>query len=216
MQEAKALGDSTSNAEIARLQQQNALLTSLLESERIQSDRAKEELVTRITSLLGNFNAERDRRLRETFSEMTESNATAEAGMKKLGKDQGQRLEAVIGKGREWGGALEKRAGEGKRLRDGGFKVSSSKSCVILRLIAAAQAIQSTASSIRDNLSKVRESVSGSIPIFSGELQQRLQTSNVAFVDGMYNSFFALTSNADTLLPPCQLTMASLEPRERV
>ncbi|PSR74150.1 hypothetical protein PHLCEN_2v10106 [Hermanssonia centrifuga] len=166
LQEAKALGDSTSNAEIARLQQQNALLTSLLESERIQSDRAKEELVTRITSLLGNFTAERDRRLRETFSEMTESNATAEAGMKKLGKDQGQRLEAVIGKGREWGGALEKRAGEGKRLRDGGFK-----------------AIQSTASSIRDNLSKVRESVSGSIPVFSGELQQRLQASSVAFVD---------------------------------
>ncbi len=36
--------------------------------------------------------------LRETFSEITESNATTEARIKKLGEDQGQRLEIVIGK----------------------------------------------------------------------------------------------------------------------
>lgn len=55
---------------------------------------------------------------------MSESNAAAEAGMVRLGKEQGQRLDAVIGKGSEWSATLDRRAGEGKRTRDGAFKVS--------------------------------------------------------------------------------------------
>lgn len=79
----------------------------------------------RISGLLGSFTLERDRSLREAFTEMTESNTTAEAGMQKLGKEQGQRFDAMIGKGTEWSASLSRRSGEGKRLRDGGFKVGS-------------------------------------------------------------------------------------------
>ena len=124
LEEAKAMADTTSNAEILRLQQQNALLSRLLESERVKAERAKEDLLQRIAGLLGTFTAERDRSLREAFSEMTESNASAEAGMVKLGKDQGQRIDAVVQKGVEWSSTLDRREGELKRTRDGAFKVS--------------------------------------------------------------------------------------------
>ena len=125
LQEAKALAENTSKAEIARLQQQNALLSRLLESEKTKAERAKDELLSRISGLLGNFTLERDRSLREAFAEMSESNSAAEAGMTKLGKEQTQKLDAVIGKGNEWSSTLERRAGENKRTRDGGFKASA-------------------------------------------------------------------------------------------
>lgn len=126
LQEAKAIADSTSKTEIIRLQQQNALLNRLLESERGKAERAQEELLKRISGLLGTFVTERDRSLREAFSEMTDSNTNAEAGMVKLGKDQGERLDAVVDKGMEWSTALNKREGELKRTRDGAFKVKLS------------------------------------------------------------------------------------------
>lgn len=123
LQEAKAMADNTSKAEIIRLQQQNALLNRLLESEREKAEHAQEELLKRISGLLGTFVSDRDRSLRETFSEMTESNTNAEAGMVRLGKDQGERLDAVVDKGREWSTTLNKKEGELKRTRDGAFKV---------------------------------------------------------------------------------------------
>lgn len=118
------MAETTSKAEIIRLQQQNALLNKLLESEKVKAERAKDELLQRISGLLGSFTLERDRSLREAFAEMTESNAAAEVGMEKLGKEQAQRVDAVLGKGAEWSASLTKRSGEGKRLRDGGFKVN--------------------------------------------------------------------------------------------
>lgn len=129
--EAKALTDSTSQAEIHRLKEQNVLLTRLLESEKVKSERAKDELIKRISGLLGDFTAERDRSLREAFSEMHDSNAAAEAGMVKLGEQQGQQLETVIAGGTEWAGALDKRRGELKRNRDGALKVCICRVCLI-------------------------------------------------------------------------------------
>ena len=82
----------------------------------MKAERAKDELLKRIAGLLGNFTLERDRSLREAFAEMTESNAAAEVGMEKLGKEQAQRVDAVLGKGAEWSASLTKRSGEGKRL----------------------------------------------------------------------------------------------------
>lgn len=123
LQDVKAMADNTTKAEIARLQSQNVLLNRALETERAKVERAKDDLVKRIIALFDVFTAERGRSLREMFSELTESNTSAETGMEKLGKDQGHRLEAVIGGGKEWSGTLDKRAGESKRLRDGGLKV---------------------------------------------------------------------------------------------
>lgn len=123
LQDAKGMADTTTQAEIARLRSQNVMLSRALEAERAKAERAKDELAKKIISLFDTFTAERGRSLQETFSELTDSNAAAEAGMVKLGKDQGQRLDSIISRGKELSGSLDKRGSESKRLRDGGLKV---------------------------------------------------------------------------------------------
>ena len=123
LQEAKGLADNTTNVEILRLKQQIALLVRLLETERLEAKRSADALLERIAGLLGEFTTERDRSLRETFSEMTESNNAAEHEMQQLGQKQGQQLEAAVVRGAAWNDRLNKRGVEGKRLRDGGIKV---------------------------------------------------------------------------------------------
>ncbi|RPD66242.1 kinesin-domain-containing protein [Lentinus tigrinus ALCF2SS1-7] len=161
LQEAKALADNTTNTEVLRLKQQNALLTRLLETERIEAKRSADALLERISGLLGDFTTERDRSLRETFSEMTESNNAAEHEMKQLGQKQGQQLEAAVMRGSSWSEQLTKRGVEGKRLRDGGVK-----------------AVNTVKSSIRDGLDGVQATVSTSTTGFSQELQGTMQSFN--------------------------------------
>lgn len=124
LQESKSSADTATSAEILRLQQQNALLTRLLESEQQKTERLKEELIKNISGLLGEFIAKQDHSRREAFSEMAESNNTAEQEMTQLMQEQGQRLENAIARGRQWSVDLERRGAEGKRTRDGGIKVA--------------------------------------------------------------------------------------------
>ncbi|KAI0703611.1 P-loop containing nucleoside triphosphate hydrolase protein [Cytidiella melzeri] len=163
LQDAKAMVDSTTRAEITRLQSQNILLSRALDSERAKSERAKDELVKRIIGLFDAFTAERGERLREMFSEIAESNTAAEAGMEKLGKDQGQRLDGAMGRGREWGGALTKRADESKRLRDGGVK-----------------AVGTASASLKDSFTNIQSTLSDSVTGFSSDLKRTLQQSDSA------------------------------------
>ena len=123
LQEAKALADNTTNTEILRLKQQNALLTRLLETERIEAKRSADALLERIAGLLEDYTSERDRSLRGTFSEMTESNTAAGHEMQQLGQKQGQQLDAAVARGSTWSQHLTKRGVEGKRLRDEGIEV---------------------------------------------------------------------------------------------
>lgn len=123
MLDAKAVSDEVTSAEIGRLQEQNALLARLLESERLKSDKAKDKLISRISGLLGDFTAERDRSLRDAFEEMRSRNVTGEGEMEKCGNENGERIVNVIRAGEDWGGSLTRRGGEAKRLRDGAFKV---------------------------------------------------------------------------------------------
>ncbi|KIJ11285.1 hypothetical protein PAXINDRAFT_15821 [Paxillus involutus ATCC 200175] len=76
--EAKARADEMSRAEITHLQAQNALLTHTLELEKIRSEGAKDELVQRVSGLLGEFVAAQDQELREVFSGVMKGNTKAE------------------------------------------------------------------------------------------------------------------------------------------
>ena len=125
LQEAKAMAETTAKAEVTRLQQQNAQFMHLLESQKAKSERLRDELLKSISGQFKSFTLEQDRGWREAVAEMTESNSTAEAGMVKMRNEQSRRLDVVMNKGSEWNTTLEKRAGEGKRLRDGGFKAST-------------------------------------------------------------------------------------------
>ncbi|KAI0636868.1 kinesin-domain-containing protein [Trametes polyzona] len=161
LQEAKALADNTTNTEILRLRQQNVLLTRLLETERVEAKQSADALLKRIAGLLGDYTNERDRSLRETFSEMTESNSVAEHDMELLGQKQGQQLEAAVVRGSAWSEQLAKRGVEGKRLRDGGMK-----------------ALNSARSSVQDGMTGVQEAVSSSTAEFTQELQGIIQSSD--------------------------------------
>ncbi|KAI8998545.1 kinesin-domain-containing protein [Trametes punicea] len=161
LQEAKSLADNTTNSEILRLKQQNALLVRLLETERAEAKRSADALLERIAGLLGDYTNERDRSLRETFSEMTESNAAAEHEMQQLGQKQGQQLEAAVVRGSAWNEQLVKRGAEGKRLRDGGIK-----------------ALNSTRATICNGMADVQQALSTSTSGFSQELQRTVQDSS--------------------------------------
>ncbi|KAI0093923.1 P-loop containing nucleoside triphosphate hydrolase protein [Irpex rosettiformis] len=170
LQDAKAMADTTTQAEISRLQSQNILLSRALDVEKAKSERAKDELVKRIIALFDAFTAEREESLRGMFSEIAESNTAAEAGMEKLGKDQGQRLDSLMGRGREWGDSLTKRADQSKLIRDGGVK-----------------AVSVSNASMKDNFASIQSSLSESINGFSGNLKRTLQQSSTAYTEAYDN-----------------------------
>lgn len=125
-EEAQLLASTASGEEIHRLQEQNAYLFCLLESERIKSERAKDDLIKRISGLLGEFVNERDRSLREAVTDISEGNERGEEVMTHFGEEHGKKVEAIVTRGQEWNAGLAKKSGEGKRLRDGGLKVRSA------------------------------------------------------------------------------------------
>ena len=69
--------NSAMQTEIARLQDQNTRLCALLETERRNSKRAREDLVKKVSSLLVDFSEERDRTLREAALGVKEENDLA-------------------------------------------------------------------------------------------------------------------------------------------
>lgn len=122
--EASALASNAASIEIRHLQEQNARLVHLLQNERSKADLAKDQLVKRISDLLSDFVSARDRSLRDTFTEISGENEKAEACLSSFADEHLQKMENVVTRGQEWHVNLDKRAGEGKRLRDGTLKAS--------------------------------------------------------------------------------------------
>jgi kinesin family protein 11 len=124
--QAKALASTAANAEVSRLREQNAHLTKLLESEKIKAEKAKDELIQRVSGLLGEFTSARDRSLREVVSQVQAGNAKAETQMLQFGTKHGEVMDGMVARGRDSTVSMERRGTEGKRTRDGALKVSSS------------------------------------------------------------------------------------------
>lgn len=124
--QAKALAEVAEKTEIARLREQNALLAKLLESEKIKAEKAKGELIQRVSGLLGEFTSARDRSLREAVSYVQAGNEKAEKEMLIFGTKQGEIMEELLVQGNESAVSFEKRGADGKRTRDGSLKVSLS------------------------------------------------------------------------------------------
>jgi kinesin family member 11 len=121
---AKALASENCRNEVARLRQQNETLVALLESERLKADNAKDELVRRLSVFLGDFTVDRDRSLREAFGAIQSANQKRESETGKFAEQHSKLMEQIQTDGTEVNGQLQKRSGEGKRTRDGAFKVS--------------------------------------------------------------------------------------------
>jgi hypothetical protein len=121
--DAKALAEAAAGDEIRRLKEQNAHLARLLQAERSKSEKAKDDLIKRISGLLGDFVSDRDRSLREAFADIEEGNEKAQGALKEFSTEEVAIADGVAARGKEWALGLEKKAGENKRLRDGSLKV---------------------------------------------------------------------------------------------
>ena len=121
--QADLLVNKMANTEITRLRQQNEMLSRLLENERLQGERAKDELIQRISGLLVEFTKERDRNLTDAVVALQESNGAAEEETKTLSARHAEITAAMSRRGENIGTSLNKRNGEAKRTRDGTLKV---------------------------------------------------------------------------------------------
>ncbi|KAF8208433.1 hypothetical protein K438DRAFT_2068028 [Mycena galopus ATCC 62051] len=171
--ETKELAASTSAAEITRLRTQNQLLARMLEEERLRGDKAKDELLQRVSGLLGEFTKERDRGLREAVGIVQAANVKAEEGMKVFEREHGDLAEAMEVKGKEVARGVEKWGADAKRTRDGALSKTQLSS----------------------ELASLQYTVSGSIQSYSAEVQTQMQ--NIEY--GKLHLYFLCS--ADGYLP---------------
>lgn len=123
LHEVKTLANETSENEIKRLKQQNESLVRLLDTERIKADQAKDKLIQRVSTLLGDFTKERDKDLRAAVSAIQSENRQAEENVQAFAGQHGAIMESMEASGVEMSATLKVRNGEGKRTRDGAYKV---------------------------------------------------------------------------------------------
>ncbi|KAH7889682.1 P-loop containing nucleoside triphosphate hydrolase protein [Phlebopus sp. FC_14] len=162
--QAKALTDDMCRTEMARLQAQNALLIQTLEAEKVKSEKAKDVLVQRVSSLLGDFVIARDQELREAFGAVAKGNAKAEEEVRKFGQRHERLMDDATARGAETSASFERRGAEGKRTRDGALK-----------------AVASIETSFNEGLSAMQASVATATTTYSGELQRHAQTLQTSF-----------------------------------
>ncbi|KIK96808.1 hypothetical protein PAXRUDRAFT_825572 [Paxillus rubicundulus Ve08.2h10] len=166
--QAKALVDEMSRAEIARLQAQNALLTHTLESEKIRSEAAKDELVQRVSGLLGEFIAAQDQELKEAFGGVMKENVKAEEEVGKFGQRHTRLIDDAAARGAEVSTSFARRGAEGKRMRDGAMKT-----------------VGSVQGAFKDGLFAMQTSMAAATTTYSGELQRYSQTLQTSFGGGI-------------------------------
>ncbi|KAI0035071.1 kinesin motor domain-containing protein, partial [Vararia minispora EC-137] len=153
--EAKALAEVAAKDEVRRLKEQNAHLARLLQAERTKSEKAKDDLIKRISGLLGDFVSDRDRSLREAFADISEGNEKAQGALASFETEHGQLVDGLTARGKDWSVGLEKKTGENKRLRDGSLK--------------SLNAINNT---LRDGFANIQASTAQSMTSYSNEVHK--------------------------------------------
>ncbi|KAJ6630825.1 kinesin motor domain-containing protein [Mycena sp. CBHHK59/15] len=162
--EAKLLAGNAAAAEMMRLRNQNELLAQMLEDEKLKGEKAKDELIQRVSGMLGNFTRERDQSLRKAVGIVQVESVKAEEGMRAFEKKHGDLAELMESKGKEVAQGMEKWGGEAKRTRDGALKnLNSSKA------------------KFSGELSELKTDVSSSINSYSTEVQTQVQNMQAAY-----------------------------------
>ncbi|KAG6814360.1 hypothetical protein H0H92_010946 [Tricholoma furcatifolium] len=123
IQRAKELADGVSREEVNRLKRQNELLAKMLNEEKIKGGKAKDELIRRVSNLLGEFTIERDRSLREVTEVVQLRNREGEEEINAFKEKHEHLMGQMESYGVGMDEALQQRRREGKRTRDGAFKM---------------------------------------------------------------------------------------------
>ncbi|VDB83014.1 unnamed protein product [Peniophora sp. CBMAI 1063] len=124
--EAKSLSETTSANEITRLREQNTALLRLVEMQKREGAKSRDELVKSIEAQIKGAYADGERRLAERVADLTEGNDKARDALDAFKGEMGAKVDASVERGMLWAGALEKKSGENKRLRDGSLKSCAS------------------------------------------------------------------------------------------
>ncbi|EGN95950.1 hypothetical protein SERLA73DRAFT_170393 [Serpula lacrymans var. lacrymans S7.3] len=164
----RVLVDDMVKAEITRIREQNTSLVRALETEKVRSEKAKDELVQRVSGLLGEFVAVRDKELRQTCGAFLDENVKGEEDLSKFSQRHEALSSEISTQEAEATTSFERRRAEGKRTRDGALKHMD---------LAKA--------TLKNSLSGLQGSVSTSTTTFSGEIQRNGQSFDVAFNSGL-------------------------------
>lgn len=121
--EAKSIAESQAEEQIRRLKDQNAQLTRLLQHEKLKSERMKNELVERVSGLLNEYVADRDKSLEEAVVAIKEENSEAESTLNGFTDEYSRKVDDVMKRNQELCTLIEKKGDQCKRLRDGAAKV---------------------------------------------------------------------------------------------
>ncbi|CAK5277692.1 unnamed protein product [Mycena citricolor] len=159
--EAKMISAGAATAEITRLRSQNAMLTRLLDEERLRGEKAKDDLLQRVSGLLGDFTKERDRGLREAVGAVQAENAKAEEGMLSFKRKHEEMANAMEGRGDDVAKKAEKWVVDGSRIKD-----------------AALKTLDASKAKLNTELSSWQSDMSVSLDSYSKEVLSKLQAMN--------------------------------------
>ncbi|KAG8930286.1 kinesin motor protein cin8, partial [Tulasnella sp. 417] len=121
-----SISEEASAAEISRLRNQNNLLTTLLDSEKVKAEKMRDDLIKQVSSLLCGFTDARDKSMREAINSVR---ADIREGQQQMGEVE-ERARSV-GRGaevryKEVEGRVNSLSGEGRRVGEGGLKALST------------------------------------------------------------------------------------------
>ncbi|KAJ7063348.1 P-loop containing nucleoside triphosphate hydrolase protein [Mycena amicta] len=159
----KLLAATAVTAQMKRLKSQNEALTRMLENEKVKGEKAKDELLQRVSSLLGDFVQERDRGLREAVGMLQTENVKGAQEMKTFEQQHNELTTGMDVKGKQAIASFERSGGDAKRTRDG-----------TLKSLAVSKA------KLGGQLSSLQTSISGSIDSYSSEIQSQVKTMNTS------------------------------------
>ncbi|KAG2020259.1 kinesin [Coprinopsis cinerea AmutBmut pab1-1] len=116
--EMKESADSHAASEIARLKKENEWLSKLVDKERKQAEASKDNLIQRISGLLGNFLDERDASLRASVKDIQQKHDQHAESSGAYFAQQDKRLSTVGDKSKVFETSLQQASREGKRKRE--------------------------------------------------------------------------------------------------
>ncbi|KAJ3715608.1 hypothetical protein DFJ43DRAFT_1100836, partial [Lentinula guzmanii] len=117
-----AVVQQATDNEVERLRAQNRALQALVEKQKVDANKAKDDLLQKVSGLLVNFVNEQDRGLRDAAASLQEGNGAAEAGMQSLQQQYGQMVGSLEQSRTSLIAFSDQSRSETKRMRDGSVK----------------------------------------------------------------------------------------------
>jgi len=197
---ATILAQEASTLEIKRLEEQNVTLAALLDSERIKSSRAKDELISRVSGLLGDFVNQRDQSLREAVGAVQSNTLDAADNMVRFSDNHGQAMENVAASASSSASAMQGCTNETKRLRDGSFKVSPLLHSNFSVLTLLRKTLESSKTNLSKTLSDSKSKLSHAADDFSDRVKGQMAVLQKSGLDGMLHAHFSFQTDQLTIL----------------